>query len=143
MTTPEDAPKLARQTGEEGGGLKAPPQTSVPKAEPDTSSALEAPPFLHEREINDAVRVVNLIASGRNPFSDEPFEKLRPDQRDTVLQALCVVVAALAQAERITVPVPKLKPLSLLRAPESELCLSRALILPTPSNSGRRSLVSL
>ena len=77
MTTPEEALKLARQAIEEGDVAKATPETSTAsKAETSTTDAaavLEAPPFLHEREISDALRVVNLIASGRNPFSDEPF----------------------------------------------------------------------
>lgn len=114
MTTPEDALKLPRQALEAGDAPKSTTETSTTsKSETSTTDAaavLEAPPFLHEREISDAIRVVNLIASGRNPFSDEPFEKLRPDQRDAVLQALCVTVSALVQTERIAVPTPRPKP---------------------------------
>jgi DNA-binding NtrC family response regulator len=54
------------------------------------------PPYLHEKELADAIRAISLTASGRNPFSDEPFEKLRTEQRDSILQASCVVVSSLA-----------------------------------------------
>lgn len=57
---------------------------------------VERPPYLHEKEVQDAIRVVSLTAAGRNPFSQEPYEKLRPEQRDSILQALCIVISALA-----------------------------------------------
>ena len=114
MTTPEDTLKLARQALEAGDAPKSTTETSTTSTSEtpttDAAAVLEAPPFLHEREISDAIRVVNLIASGRNPFSDEPFEKVRPDQRDAVLQALCVTVSALVQTERTAVPAPRPKP---------------------------------
>ena len=56
------------------------------------------PPYLHEKEVQDSVRVVSLIAAGRNPFSTEPFDKLRPEQKESILQALCIVVSALANS---------------------------------------------
>ena len=56
--------------------------------------------------MQDAIRVISQIATGRNPFSDEPFEKLRPEQRDTVLQALCVVIASLADGPEMKPPKP-------------------------------------
>lgn len=37
------------------------------------------PPYLHDKELEQAVRVISLVATGRNPFSDEPFETLRLD----------------------------------------------------------------
>ena len=55
-----------------------------------------APLFIHDKEFRDAVRAVTLTAAGRNPFSSEPFEKLRPEHRDSVLQALCIVSSSLA-----------------------------------------------
>lgn len=66
---------------------------------------LESPVFLHDKEVEDAVRVVTLIASGRNPFSDQPFDKLRPEQKDTIMQALCVVISALADKAKQSTPV--------------------------------------
>lgn len=61
---------------------------------------LERPAYLHEKEVQDAIRVISLIATGRNPFSQEPFEKLQPDQKDSILQALCIVISALANRDQ-------------------------------------------
>ena len=110
--TREETLKLTPQLAKENERLTAAPQTSatpndeqaIPEASPE--SVLTSSPFLHHREVSDAIRAVNLIASGRNPFSDEPFENLRPQQRDSVLQALCVIVSALAEAERMPAPAP-------------------------------------
>lgn len=94
--TPEDSFKLATNVAEDrtkpDRNLGKPAETTAI----DPSVNLPPAPFLHHRELEDAVRTINLIASGRNPFSNEPFEKLRPEHRDTVLQALCVLGAALA-----------------------------------------------
>lgn len=57
--------------------------------------------YIHEQEVRDAVRAINLTAVGGNSFSEAPFEKLKPGQRDSVLQALCVVVSALAQKSNV------------------------------------------
>ena len=59
---------------------------------------LKAPPFLHGREVSDALRVVNLVAAGRNPYADEPFGDLSPEHRDALLSALSVLVSALVYA---------------------------------------------
>ena len=66
---------------------------------------LEAPDFLHEKEIENAIRVVNLVAAGRNPFAKEPFDKLLPEHSNAALQAVCVLVSIFAQAKKI--PAPK------------------------------------
>lgn len=109
--TPEDALKLARKVADEREAPMVAPQAPVDSnAEPSDSDAtyealLEPPQFLHDREIQDAIRVLTLIASGRNPFSEEPFEKLRPEHRDSVLEALCVIVVTLAQRRLAPLPV--------------------------------------
>lgn len=71
---------------------------NVTASNPPSSDTINVkrPAYLHEKEVQDAIRVVSLIAAGRNPFSEEPFDKLRPDQKDSVLQALCIVVSAMA-----------------------------------------------
>src|SRR5712691_12979623 len=106
LMTPEDALKLARQVSElheepaarnQGSQGEKPEDSALGTADEAT---LQPPPFLHGREIADANRVINLIASGRNPFADEPFDKLRPEHRDAVLQALCIIAAALAETVR-------------------------------------------
>jgi hypothetical protein len=93
-------------------GKAAPAQQSdaLPDIDPQATSAddisgIKAPPFLHEREISDAFRAVNLIATGRNPFTNEPFEKLRPEHLASVLQALCVLVSAISQAKPVAMPI--------------------------------------
>lgn len=83
-----------------------PPSTDVDSSGASGIADIKAPPFLHEREIADAFRNVNLIAAGRNPFSSEVFEKLQPEHRDSAIQSLCVLVSALSQAE----PLPMFKP---------------------------------
>jgi len=109
---PENTSQLAWQFQRESGNAATTPQS---EAQPDIDtqitgsndiSGIKAPPFLHEREISDAFRAINLIATGRNPFTDEPFEKLRPEHVASVLQALCVLVSAISQAEQI----PMFKP---------------------------------
>ena len=60
-----------------------------------------APPmFLHERELGDALRVITLLASGRNPFGEEPFERLRYEQRTEILRALSIVVCTMVATRK-------------------------------------------
>ena len=56
---------------------------------------LPTPMFLHERELDQAHRAITLLASGRNPFSDEPIERLRQDQCTDLLRASSIVVYTL------------------------------------------------
>ena len=98
--TPEDALKLARQVADEHTEANAVAQspndvqTEFARSETADWMPVGPHPFLHDREMRDAVRIVNRVASGRNPFSDHPFEELRQEHRDLVLQALCVVVSS-------------------------------------------------
>lgn len=102
----EDTIKLAVQYAEE---YKEPPATRQTATSPEKESSnldsgeesiLTTPPFLHDLEISEAIRIVNLIASGRNAFSNEPFEKLRSEHHETALRAVCAVISALAQTTR-------------------------------------------
>lgn len=63
---------------------------------------MDHPVFLHEKEVQGAIRAVSLVAAGRNPFSPEPFDKLRPEQRDSILRALCIVISSLAHSKQQT-----------------------------------------
>ena len=102
--TLEDQVNIAQRTAQQREDEEAAPTTDTgahnesPLTNTNAEVGLKPPPFLHRREISDAIRVVSQIASGRNPFSEEPFERLRPEQRDSVLQALCVIVSTLAVA---------------------------------------------
>jgi transcriptional regulator of acetoin/glycerol metabolism len=101
--TPNDLLKLAREVADEHekttAAPEAPADSRIEPSDPGTSyDALPEPPiFLRDREVREAIRVVNFIASGRNPFSSELFEKLRPEQHESVLQAVCLIVVTLVQ----------------------------------------------
>jgi hypothetical protein len=115
MTIENDS-KLAWQFQRENDKAEPAPQTDalaeIPPSITDVSGQTDiiATPFLHEHEIIDAVRVVNLVAAGGgNPFTDERFEKLRPEDHNWVLQALCVRVSGISHPEQKPVRTPHLK----------------------------------
>jgi len=112
----ENTPQLAWQFQVEKSKVvpvpqsDTPPDVELPAVGVNATPDIKAPPFLHEKEISDAFRAVNLIATGRNPFTNEPFENLRPEHLASVLQAVCVLVAAISQAEHKPVPMPTFNP---------------------------------
>jgi DNA-binding NtrC family response regulator len=63
---------------------------------PVESPTLHPPLFLHERELTDALKIVTLLASGRNPFHPEPLDRLSAAQQTDVLRSLAVIVCTLA-----------------------------------------------
>jgi Bacterial regulatory protein, Fis family len=129
MTTQEDTRKLARQIVEVANQSKAElvvrteaipsfvsnSNTNSPSADSTASlePVLKHAPFSHSREVSDAIHVVNQIALGRNPFSDEPFfESLLPEYHNSVLRSLCVIVSSLTQPEKSPVPAPSSESMS-------------------------------
>ena len=98
--TPEDSMKLANTLAEtaraEADARPAPVETAKSHSAPGPEVIdLATPTFLHEREVGDALRIITLLASGRNPFGEETFERLRPGQSTEILRALSVVVCTL------------------------------------------------
>ena len=90
--TPEDALKLAHRVTEDARKEEIDRATAaveissaVPLPDPST---LPTPVYLHERELADALRYVTLLAAGRNPFGDEPFERLSTAQRGRIAKVV-------------------------------------------------------
>jgi DNA-binding NtrC family response regulator len=109
--TPEEAMKLAHtlaettRAEEEARTAAAESAMSYPVRTPDVTE-LPTPMFLHERELGDALRVITLLASGRNPFGEEPFNRLRTEQRTEILRALSIVVCTLFSTPK-PMPAPQ------------------------------------
>jgi DNA-binding NtrC family response regulator len=100
-TLPLDAINLARQLAdvakeEDKTLVGAAEKTIEDRVDAAETHNLKLPMFLHEGELADALRVVTLLASGRNPFVSERLDRLRSDQQSEVLRALAVVVSAIA-----------------------------------------------
>ena len=109
--TPEDSMKLANTLAETARAEAAARPVPVETAKSHSASGpevfdLPTPTFLHEREVGDALRIITLFASGRNPFGEEPFERLRPEQRTEILRALSVVVCTLVGTPKPTTVSP-------------------------------------
>lgn len=98
---PEDAVRLAKQLAEDAR-LEAEARAAGDDARaaypitPALPPTLQPPLFLHERELTDALKVITLLASGRNPFHPEPLDRLTSVQQTDVLRSLAVIVCTLA-----------------------------------------------
>jgi transcriptional regulator with GAF, ATPase, and Fis domain len=98
--TPEEAMKLAytlaesARTEEQAQIAASEAAMSFPIREPEATD-LPTPMFPHERELSEALRAISLLASGRNPFSDEPLGRLRQEQQKELLRSLSIVVCTL------------------------------------------------
>jgi transcriptional regulator with GAF, ATPase, and Fis domain len=104
--TLEDAINLAHTVAEtahaeDGAGAATTKATNSSVVRGRRATDISAPMFLHERELGDA--------SGRNPFGEEPFERLRYEQRTEILRALSIVLCTMiATRKAMRVPEPDL-----------------------------------
>lgn len=109
--TPEEAAKLAHKFAETAR-LEAETRAAVVRVEEDARveaaekamsypirdtvpTDLSPPIFLHEHELSSALRDITLLASGRNPYGEDPIDRLSADQSNSVLRALSIVVCTI------------------------------------------------
>lgn len=110
--TPDEAMKLAHtfaetaRAEEEGRAAAVEATTAYPIRSSD-ANGLSTPTFLHERELADALRIITLLASGRNPFGEDSLERLSHGQRTELLRSLSIVVCTLIGAPEPT-PSPQI-----------------------------------
>lgn len=75
----------------------------LPKDDPEPSSITEEPEtprgadraVIAPPELREALRIVLSVAHGKDPFTDDPLSKYRPEQNPETVKALCLALASL------------------------------------------------